>query len=67
MPTYVYRCEVHGEFEEFHSINELIIECPKCKEEGKEPPCKVVRLIASGGNFILKDGGCGWAKNNYSS
>jgi putative FmdB family regulatory protein len=64
MPTYTYRCEVHGEFEEMHSITEQLEECPKCKEEGAEEPKKVVRLISSGTGFILT--GSGWAKDNYS-
>lgn len=62
MPTYTYRCDVHGEFEEFHSIKEQLEECPKCQEEGLEPQ-KVVRLISGGTSFILV--GSGWAKDNY--
>ncbi len=63
MPTYLYCCKEHGEFEEFHSITSQLDECPKCKAEGKtsEPP---TRLIASGSTFILT--GSGWAKDNYS-
>jgi putative FmdB family regulatory protein len=61
MPTYEYRCELHGEFEIIHSITENLEECPKCQEENLEPK-KVTRLI-SGGNFILL--GSGWAKDNY--
>jgi hypothetical protein len=53
---------LHGEFEEIHSISEQLEHCPKCKEEGLEPK-KVIRLIASGGNFILL--GSGWGKDNY--
>ena len=63
MPTYLYQCEIHGEFEQYHSITEQLQECPQCKEQGK-PSAKVVRLIAPGGNFILN--GSGWAKDNYS-
>lgn len=62
MPTYEYRCELHGEFEETHPITERLEECPKCKEEGLEPK-KVIRLISSGTGFILQ--GSGWAKDNY--
>lgn len=63
MPTYLYKCEEHGEFEATHSINSTLEECPKCKEEGKtsEPP---VRLIAPGATFILSGGG--WANSGYS-
>lgn len=67
MPTYLYHCKEHGEFEEFHSITEQLLECPQCAAEGKiseEPP---TRLIASGTTFILNSGGVGWAKNSYSS
>lgn len=63
MPTYTYCCKEHGEFEEVHSIKEQLEDCPKCKEEGKEPQ-KVVRLISGGGGFILN--GSGWARDNYS-
>jgi len=63
MPTYIYKCEVHGEFEEVHSITTQLEECPKCKEEGK-PIQKVTRLISGGGSFILAGGG--WAREGYS-
>lgn len=66
MPTYLYFCPHHDEFEVEHSIKDILEECPKCKEENIVPPNKVIRLINSGASFILKDGGCGWAKNNYS-
>jgi putative FmdB family regulatory protein len=63
MPTYTYRCEVHGEFDVEHSIKEQLEECPKCLEEGLEPK-KVVRLISGGTGFLLS--GSGWARDNYS-
>ncbi len=63
MPTYLYFCEKHGEFEIFHSIKEKLEFCPKCEEEGLEPQ-KIERLIAGGTNFILTGGG--WASTNYS-
>jgi len=65
MPTYSYSCEIHGEFEEFHSITEQLNECPQCKEAGikSDPPKK---LIAGGGGFILQNGGVGWARDSYS-
>jgi putative FmdB family regulatory protein len=62
MPTYLYECEVHGEFEESHSINTELEECPKCKVEGL-PAHKPKRLISAGTGFILV--GSGWAKDNY--
>jgi hypothetical protein len=63
MPTYLYKCEKHEEFEYEHSIKEILEFCPKCKEEGIDPPNKVIRLIASGGTFILLGGS--WARENY--
>jgi putative FmdB family regulatory protein len=63
MPTYTYRCEVHGEFDFEHSIKEKLEECPKCKNEGLQPQ-KVVRLISGGTSFILSGGG--WANSGYS-
>lgn len=62
MPVYVYFCPKHGEFEEIHSINQQLEECPKCKEEGLEPQ-KITRLISGGTGFILNGGG--WARDNY--
>ena len=61
--TYLYYCEIHGEFEVSHSIKEKLTECPKCVEEGVNPPKEVKRLISSGNGFILK--GSGWARDNY--
>lgn len=37
MPTYLYWCAKHNEFEDFHSMSKIHKECPKCKEEGLEP------------------------------
>lgn len=62
MPTYLYECEVHGEFEESHSIIEELQECPKCKEEGLSVN-KPKKLISGGTGFILVGGG--WARDNY--
>lgn len=63
MPTYTYKCEKHGEFEEFHSILEQLEVCPICVKEKSENPCKVERLISGGTNFVLL--GSRWAKDNY--
>ncbi len=71
MPTYTYICEKsdnhdsHGEFEEFHSINDKLEVCPICVKEGVNPPNKVTRLISGGTSFILSGGG--WADTGYSS
>ena len=73
MPTYLYECPVHGEFEHQHSIKEELEFCPHCLKikDGEEHIAgdgpkihKVRRLIAGGGSFIL--GGSGWARDNYS-
>ena len=63
MPTYLYECPIHGEFEHEHSITEELGCCPKCQAENKEPR-QVKKLIAGGTNFILN--GSGWAKDQYS-
>jgi putative FmdB family regulatory protein len=52
MPTYEYFCEVHGEFEEEHSITIKLTHCSKCKEEGREQEIK--RLISLGGKGIVE-------------
>lgn len=65
MPTYLYECPNHGEFEHQHSITAELEFCPKCEEENKLAQ-RVKRLIAGGTGFILNGGGVGWAKNNYS-
>lgn len=73
MPVYLYHCEIHGEFEFEHSINEELKFCPKCQDEvehldlskeERRAPCQVKRLISAGGFFILA--GSGWARDNYS-
>jgi putative FmdB family regulatory protein len=63
MPTYLYECPVHGQFEHQHSIKEELEVCPLCEAEASIDPQKVKKLIASGGSFILS--GNGWAKDNY--
>jgi putative FmdB family regulatory protein len=63
MPIYLYECPTHGEFEHQHSITEELEVCPLCTAQGATAPCKVKRLIASGGSFILTGGG--WASEGY--
>ena len=60
MPTYLYKCPVHDEFECTHSINDKLEHCPRCDSNGTVT--KVERLISST-NFALV-GQC-WAKDNY--
>lgn len=62
MPTYLYECSTHGEFEVTHSIKDELDECPHCKEEGL-PAKKPKRLIAGGTTFVLTGGG--WASEGY--
>jgi len=52
MPTYEYFCEIHGEFEESHSITIKLEYCPKCGAEGKEQPIK--RLISLGAKGVVE-------------
>lgn len=72
MPTYLYECPIHGEFEYQHSIKEELEFCPTCQDECEQidlskeerrAPNQVKRLISSGTHFILA--GSGWAKDNY--
>ncbi len=63
MPTYLYECPTHGEFEFQHSIAIELEFCPKCQEENRSIAQKVKRLIAGGTGFILS--GSGWAKDSY--
>lgn len=60
MPVYIYKCEVHDEFECTHSIKDKLEFCPRCESNGTQT--KVERLISST-NFTLV--GSSWAKDNY--
>lgn len=53
MPTYEYFCEIHGEFEEIHSISTVLTHCPKCKEEGKDTVVKRLISFATPGTVEL--------------
>lgn len=72
MPTYLYECPAHGEFEYEHSISEELEYCPKCELEakgdltlnGRRSFQKVKRLISGGTGFILAGGG--WAREGYN-
>lgn len=58
MPTYEYRCEKCGPFEQWQSIKEdALTACPKCG-------AKVERLISSGVGLIL--GGTGASSGGSS-
>jgi putative FmdB family regulatory protein len=62
MPTYLYKCEIHKEFEVQQKITDPHLEeCPKCKKNGKKsaPPKRLI----SATSFQLKGGG--WASEGY--
>lgn len=61
MPTYIYECEVHKEFEADHKMSEKLEVCPICQKEGikSQPPKRLIGRT----NFVLV--GSGWAKDNY--
>lgn len=70
MPTYVYKCPVHGEFEVEQRITDPKLEtCPRVAGDqltlGRSWRCgqRIERLIAGGTSFALK--GSGWAKDGY--
>jgi len=58
MPTYEYVCSKCGRFEEYHSINMVLSNCPKCQSE-------VQRLISQNTNIIFK--GSGFHVTDYRS
>lgn len=54
MPTYLYECSVHGEFEEYHSMSQMLKLCPKCEKESLEPqPLKQLINCMSKGTVEL--------------
>lgn len=77
MPTYVYKCPIHGEFEVEQKITDAKLErCPVrwsgnidrpfwCHPDSGILDCgqPVERLIAGGTSFVLN--GSGWAKDGY--
>lgn len=61
MPIYEYACPKCGEkVEEVCKVSERMnrLECPKCGA------CMILEVSKT--SFTLKDGGVGWAKDNYS-
>lgn len=52
MPTYLYECPTHGEFEEYHSMSIKLEKCPQCTAEGKDQEIK--RLISSGSKGVVE-------------
>lgn len=55
MPTYTYRCPIHGDFEEFHNINEVIKWCPKCGENVKKIIKGAPIVNFKGNGFYVND------------
>jgi putative FmdB family regulatory protein len=59
VPTYDYRCEKCGTFEQWQSIkDDALTACPKCG-------AKVERLISANVGFVLK--GSGFYQNEYKN
>ena len=56
MPTYLYKCPTHGEFEEEHSIKIKLEFCPKCNTDGT-PDVKIERLINCVTKGVVELGG----------
>ena len=52
MPTYLYLCPVHGEFEEYHSMSIKLEHCPTC-EKGSVIS-EVKRLICGGSRGVVE-------------
>jgi putative FmdB family regulatory protein len=62
MPTYLYECKEHGEFECEQSIKaDPLDKCPECEKEGKTSEAPKKLMVPS--SFILKGGS--WAKQGY--
>lgn len=53
MPTYLYECKTHGEFEEYHSMSVTLEDCPKCQAEGTEVQ-KLKKLINCGTRGVVE-------------
>jgi putative FmdB family regulatory protein len=53
MPTYLYECPNHGEFEEYHSMSKMLDVCPKCQDAGLEPQ-KLKQLINCSSKGIVE-------------
>lgn len=52
MPTYLYECPVHGEFEEFHSMSIKLEHCPTCEKENVTSEVK--RLICGTSKGVVE-------------
>lgn len=63
MPSYIYRCENGHEFEKTHTIKEC--DDTHCCPIG-ECDAKAERIQYETRPFILKDGGTGWHRDNYT-
>jgi hypothetical protein len=52
MPTYLYFCEVHDEFEEFHSASIKLEHCPLCEKDNVKTEVK--RLICGTNRGVVE-------------
>lgn len=52
MPTYLYECPVHGEFEEFHSMSIKLEHCPTCEKDAVVSEVK--RLICGTNRGVVE-------------
>ena len=52
MPTYLYVCPVHGEFEEYHSMSTKLEHCPTCEKDSVTSEVK--RLICGTNRGVVE-------------
>jgi putative FmdB family regulatory protein len=52
MPTYLYECPVHGEFEEYHSMSIKLEHCPTCEKDSVTSEVK--RLICGNTRGVVE-------------
>lgn len=53
MPTYLYECPTHGEFEEYHSMSKMLELCPHCQTAGVDQKLKQLINCMSKGTVEL--------------
>jgi len=54
MPTYLYECPVHGQFEEVHRMSDRVDDCPSCEKIELKTPVR--RLINFGSAIRVEPG-----------
>lgn len=55
MPTYEYKCDKCGVFEEYHSINTVLTKCPKCSGPVRRLISRNTSIIFKGPGFYVTD------------